>query len=259
MPGPKNNEASAEQLTVSEIRNYKVVKSNELIQKSRFQLSAQEQKIILYLISKIKSGDDALYTSEFGITEFCRVCGLDTKSGKNHKDVKDAVKALADKSIWVTLENGKETIFRWLDKPLIDNQTGTIQVKFDDLLRPYLLQLKNNFTQFELLYTLAMKSQYSIRLYELLKSYLYKQTVEFSIDELKKVLSATCYVRYPDFRRNVIDIAVKEISALSDINAAYEALKAGRRYVGIQFTMSLKKDLDERFVTWKRIQDIIGN
>ena len=38
-------------------REYNVVKSNILIQKSRFNFTAQEQKIILYLISKIKPED----------------------------------------------------------------------------------------------------------------------------------------------------------------------------------------------------------
>jgi len=247
-----------DQISLSEVRNYKVVKSNNLIQKSRFQLTVQEQKIVLYLISKIKPDDKSFMTTEFSITEFCRVCGIHDESGKNYKDIKSAIKALVDKSIWVTLEDGKETILRWIDKPLIDKNAGTMQIKLDDLLKPYLLQLRENFTQFELLYTLAMKSQYSIRLYEILRSYEYKHKIEFHIDELKELLSASCYGRYPDFRRNVLEIAMKEIDALSDINVSYEVVKQGRRYARIRFSVYIKKDLDERFGTWKRIQGIIG-
>jgi len=258
MPKATSGVEFESQISLSEIRNYKVVKSNCLIQKSRFQLSVQEQKIILYLISKIKPGDESFMTTEFSIIEFCRVCGIYDESGKNYRDIKSAIKALVDKSIWVTLENGKETILRWIDKPFIDRNAGTMQIKLDDLLKPYLLQLRENFTQFELLYTLAMKSQYSIRLYEILRSYEYKHIIEFNIDELKELLSATCYSRYPDFRRNVLEIAMKEIDALSDINVSYEAIKQGRKYVRIQFSVYIKQDLDERFGTWKRIQGIIG-
>lgn len=35
-----------------------VVKANALIQKSRFSLSLQQQKIVLYLISKIQPNDE---------------------------------------------------------------------------------------------------------------------------------------------------------------------------------------------------------
>jgi len=245
-------------LTLSDVRNYKVVKSNRLIQKSRFQLSLQEQKIILYLISKIKPTDDTFMTAEFGIAEFCQVSGIHERSGKNYNDVKDAIKTLVDKSVWVTLEDGRQTIMRWIDKPLIDLEAGTMQIKFDDLLKPYLLQLRENFTQFELLYTLAMKSQYSVRLYEILRSYEYIHEIEFSVNELKELLSATCYDRYPDFRRYALDIALREIEAVSDINVSYEVIKEGRKFARLRFTINLKQDLDERFVTWKRIQSIIG-
>ena len=104
-----------------------------------------------------------------------------------------------------------------------------------------------------------MKSQYSIRLYEILRSYEFRHKAEFSIDELKELLSATCYTRYPDFRRNVLEIAMKEIDALSDIIVTHEMIKEGRKYVRILFTINLKQDLDERFATWKKIQSIIGD
>ena len=59
------------QRAISEIRNQRVIKSNDLIQKSRFHLSLQEQKIILYLISKVKPNDNNFLLAEFDTTEFC--------------------------------------------------------------------------------------------------------------------------------------------------------------------------------------------
>jgi len=241
-------------------RYFKITKSNTLIQKSGFELSAQEQKIMLYLISKIKPDDNVFITSDFDITEFCKVCGTDITSGKNHKDIESALTILASKVLWVKLTNGEKTIIRWIDKPYLNEQTGKMRIKFDDLLKPYLLQLKNNFTQFELVYTLAMKSRYSIRLYEILRSYEYKHTIiEFELDTLKELLSATVYNRYQDFRRKVLEVATNEINDLSDIHAAYELIKDGRKYSKIQFIITLKQDMDDRFETWKRIKNVIGD
>ena len=133
-----------------------------------------------------------------------------------------------------------------------------MQVKLDDLLKPFLTKIKNNFTQFELVYTLAMRSKYSIRLYEILKSYEYKKTVRFCVDELKELLNAEHYERYIHFRIKVIDIAVNEINDLSDLKVSYVPIKESRKFTGIDFVIRLKLDLDERFAAWKKIQDVIG-
>ena len=90
-----------------ELRHNTVVKANELIQKSRFSLSLQQQKVVLYLISQITPQDEDFKLYEFSIVEFCKVCGIDYSNGKNYADLKEAVKEIADKSIWVKLDNGK--------------------------------------------------------------------------------------------------------------------------------------------------------
>jgi len=195
---------SKDERKITEIRNYKVVKANELIQKSRYNLQVQEQKIILYLISKIKPENMDLKEHLFEIKDFCKICGLDDTSGANYKYIKQTLKDLRDKSIWLKLENGAETTLAWIDKVTIFENSGTVIVKIDDMMKPYLLQLKEHFTQYELLYTLGMKSQYSIRLYELLKSYEFQHEKLFEIEELKIRLSAETYNRFPDFKRRVL-------------------------------------------------------
>ena len=60
-----------------QMRQNTVVKANELIQKSRFSLSLQQQKIVLYLISQITPFDEDFKLYEFSIIEFCRVSGID--------------------------------------------------------------------------------------------------------------------------------------------------------------------------------------
>lgn len=243
---------------LTDARNYKIVKANDLIQKSRFNLQIQEQKIILYLISKIKPEDIELKEHMFKIQDFCHVCGLDAHNGANYIYLKKTLKELRDKSIWVTLEDGSETLLAWLDSVTMRENSGTIKIKIADMMKPYLLQLRERYTQYELLYTLAMKSQYSIRLYELLKSYEYQHKKIFDIDELKTRLSAENYIRFPDFKRKVLDIAMREIGSLSDLNITYDIIKEGRRFAKIEFKMKIKKEIDERITTWKKINEVIG-
>ena len=256
MPKPDKKEEGDRGLT--EIRSYKVVKANELIQKSRFSLQLQEQKIILYLINQIKPEDMELKEHVFEIKDFCKVCGLDADNGANYKYIKQTLKDLRDKSIWVTLEDGSETTLAWIDKVTISKHSGAVTIKIDNDMKPYLLQLQENFTQYELLYTLAMKSRYSIRMYELLKSYEYKHKKIFDIEELKKRLSAENYERFPDFKRKVLDISMRELNDLSDLSVTYSIIKDGRRFAKIEFSMEIKKDLEERLKTWANIDEVIS-
>ena len=71
-------------------RGQLIVKRNDFIQKSRHQLSVQEQKIVLYLISKVRPQDTDFTEQEFSISEYCRFCGMDETSGKNYSDIKEA-------------------------------------------------------------------------------------------------------------------------------------------------------------------------
>ena len=236
------------------LMEYKVVKRNDLIQRSRYQLSTQEQKIILYLISKIKPDDDELKLYEFKIKDFCEVCGMDERSGKNYVTLKNTIKNLTDKSVWITLDDGRETVARWIERPYIDRKSGTIQIKLDEFMKPYLLELQKHFTVYNLYFTLGMKSKYSLRIYEILKSFQNMGQCEFEIERLKDILFAEKYARYQDFRVKVLEVALREINDYSDISVKYELKKQGRKFDKIKFSIHLKTDLDQRMETFKKIE-----
>ena len=245
---------------ILEKRGYSVVKHNDLIQKSRYDLSAQEQRIILYLVSKIKPEDNDLHSYEFEIKEFCEVCGIDYDNGANYKYIKQTLKGLRDKSIWITLENGKETTLAWIDKVTMDKRSGVVEIKIDDMMKPYLLQLKEKFTKYSLYFTLALKSKYSIRLYEILKSYQKLEQCEFEIDHLKTMIDAETHKLFANFKAKVLDIAVREINDCSDILVSYELEKQGRKFNKIKFTLKPKfiEPIEESIRTWKNIEKILN-
>jgi plasmid replication initiation protein len=133
-----------------------------------------------------------------------------------------------------------------------------VKLKLDEDMKPYLLELKENFTQYELIYTLAMRSQYSTRLYELLKSYQFKKHVIFDIDELKKLLFAEIYNRGNDFKDRVLETATREINKLTDIWVTYELIKIGRRFAEVEFRIT-QKNTGDRLNAWSSISEIIDS
>jgi plasmid replication initiation protein len=161
--------------------------------------------------------------------------------------------------MWITLEDGAETLFAWMDAVTISKRSGRVKIRISNTLKPYLLQLKTHFTQYELIYTLAMKSRYSLRLYELLKSYEYQQEAIFSTEELKVRLSAENYKLFGDFKRKVLDISMREINNLSDLNVTYEIIKEKQRFAKLAFSIKRKQEIDENIKTWRNIYKIIEN
>jgi plasmid replication initiation protein len=223
-----------------------VVKANKLIQQSRFSLSTQQQKIILFIISKLNPFDD-IDECEFNTIEFCKVCGIETKSDI-YDIIRKQIKEIADKSIWIELENDTEALVRWIEKPYIEKGNGIIKLRLDKDMKPFLFQLKEKFTEYELIYTLNFKSKYSIRLYEYLKSIHYKklerytQTVE--INKFQILLDSP-YKLFKDFNSRVLKTAHKEINQYSDINFNYELVKQGKKVTHIKLTIETKKIVDK--------------
>ena len=237
-------------------RQYLVVKCNDLIQKNRFELSLSEQKTVAFICSMIQpinpkdsiKGVPYQLEYEFNIREYCKICGIDYDNGKNYLDIKIVLKNLRDHSMWLSLEDGSETLIAWIDRVIINKKSGLIKIRIDERLAPYLFDLGQRFTQYQLYNILAMKSQYSIRLYELFKSYAYHGTKVFDIDELKHLLmvdNVKSYERYPDFRRKVLEISQNEINRLTDLNIFYEPITKGRKVVKIKFIIQ-HKDIVER-------------
>lgn len=241
-------------------REYLVVKANDLIQKSRYSMSLVEQKTIAYLCSLIKpiktdTGQEILYQLDydFNITDYCDICGIE-KDGRAYARIKTTLKALSDKSMWLQ-QGDTEVTVRWIEKVRISRKSGKIKIRLDADLIPYLFNLSQQFTQYQLICVLAMKSAYSLRLYELLRSYAYQREKVFEVEDLKVKLNATNYTRYPDFKRKVIEVAIKEICELTDLQVFAEPITGKNRKVEkIRFKIQAKNE-EERIQTSYWVND----
>ena len=215
---------------IEQERQQLAAKANELIQKTRYSLSVEEQKIILYTLSKISKDDVALHDMVFDVVEFKRLCGIE---GEAHTRIKETFKKLQE------IDKDTESCVHWFSKIHMKKRSGKVIVRFHEDLVPYILQLKNCFTSFSIYPTLAMKSKYSIRLYELLKSYEAIGDWWFTVEDFQKKLDAN-YALFADLRRKVIDTAVKEINLYSDLDVSWKPIKEGRKVVKIAFCITHK-------------------
>lgn len=238
----------------SDRRDNLVVKSNALIQKTRYELSLQEQKLVLYMISKIKPTDDDLMEYKIPLHEICEVCGIE-KLGQNYKNIKDCIWSLADKTVEFEDERVLAKL-RWIEMPIIYKRENALSIRINPLLKPYLLALQENFTQYELGCALVMKSKYGIRLYELLKSYVYYGELEISIEELKNKLQTTKYADYKNFRVKVIEKALDEINTYTDLDVTFEPIRMSHAVTSLRFVILRKSSVEQVAVRVRRNAEI---
>lgn len=229
-----------------EIQEYYVVKSNDLIQKARYSLTVQQQKLILFAISKIKKGDPFDKTYELSIDEVCTVMGLEYDTGGYYyKAIKDDLIKLTSR-LWIRFKDRESTV-AWISDAEIIPLSGTVYIKFHEKMAPYLFDLQSRYTQYQLYEMLVMKGKYSLRLYEILRSYITQddlikgkeREINYTVNDLRELLCCENYKRWAEFDRCVIRKAVDEINATSDLfRVKYETIKRANKISRIIFVIS---------------------
>lgn len=115
--------------SISFAHNLFVSKRNDMIQNSRMNLSLREQKMVLYMLAKVKKGDSPDTEYEFSALEFARAIGLKGKAIYNYEVILNMLKRLADKSWLAVGQDGKEVaIVRWFNTVHMKNQKGGLGV-----------------------------------------------------------------------------------------------------------------------------------
>ncbi|CAM4200580.1 replication initiation protein [Geobacillus stearothermophilus] len=217
--------------------NNAVTKSNVLIE-ANYKLSTLEQKIILYLISQIHKDDDDFKMYTLPIQEFSELLGY--RGSPKYTELREITKNLMRKVLEVR-EGQKLKQMSWVSYVEYDGNSGYVSLSFDPRLKPYLLQLKREFTTYRLKNVMELKSSYSIRMYELLKRWQYVGRFEIRLDELRMMVGAgNKYREYHNFKKRVLNPAQQEISEKTDIMFSYEEIREKRKVVSIRFRIKEK-------------------
>ena len=222
-------------------KNYLVTKSNYFIMNSSYDLSLEEQKLILTLASMVQPNDEEFKPYIFKISEFMELLGVENQS--KYTEIPKITKELM-KKVFEIQEGNTLIQTAWLSGVRYEKGSGMVTLKFNPDLKPYMVQLSTVFTQYKLANILSMKSKYSPRIYEILKCNEFKKQVyiEIELAELRKLLRAEeIYPLYADFKRFVIERTQKELKKLSDVSFDFEEIKTGRKVTALRFLIKANK------------------
>ena len=221
------------------IANPLVVQHNAMVN-AGFSLSALEMRCFLAMISRIGRDDTALPMCRIPVKELC----TDSASKNVYQEVRAMTEKMASRFLLLEVLGPEGQRLPEPDlklRPLMGaidylKREGVVEAVFNEHLRPYLLELKNNFTKAQLSQVLKIKRPASHRIYWLLREYVAfgKRTV--SVAELRHVLGFKDEYadRFDHFKTRVLDPAQEEL-AQTDLPFTYELIKQGRVITEIRF------------------------
>lgn len=213
------------------MKNRNIVKQDYKLVNAKYKLNTSEIKFIMTVLAQINMNDKEFDTYEIKVSE------LEEKlqAEQNETRLKQFAKQLMSKPLEVPTDTGW-IVFNWFSKIQYIRGQAKFIVRIDGDLKPYLLDLKKRFVKYNLQYILPLTSNYSIRIYQLLKEYEKATKRTFTVDELMNTLQVPASLkRYDNFKRKILKVAEKELLEHCDIFFEYEEIKEGKRVNEILF------------------------
>lgn len=213
---------------------------NPLIEAS-FKLDRMEFRMVMFVASLIHD-EHEFYTYSFSVEDFAKAFGR-----KKDEHFYGVIRELCQKILKRTLElkafvpeegakpRDRDTVwFRYFD---YFEGEGRVEVCLQDFLKPYLLDLKREFTRIAVRDFGLLQSFYGQKLYLLLSQYRKFGARTFTLPELRLAMGVEPH-EYPvwyDFRKWVIEAAVNDLRQGDILEVIYEPRRRGRKIHEVTF------------------------
>lgn len=235
---------------MSELKDGNLVEKSKQLVWARFNhYNAGELRLLETYLSRINPRDPDSSTVQFTLAEYAALMELPDLRAEQ---VKPYLRHFIESSVTIPIDPGNRKRTQFIVYSLFCRGSCL----YDENLRQYIISISCNpelkdiffnlaesrYIRYRLRYTKDMKSQYSIRLYSMLRDWLNKGSYTIPIEQLREDLGAKekSYSQFRRFREWVIDRAVAEINAISDLKVTYTKIKKGRSVTDICFKIKLK-------------------
>lgn len=233
-------------------QNKLIAQGNSLVE-GKYNYSLWELRVFIEMVQSIERDDKEFKPVRIYLKDLATQ--YDTKSHDNYRKITLAAVRLIRKAVKIeyTTDDGEERLFHsplviGVDTPkrMDDGFDKYIELQFPEKIRPLLLDLKKNYLLYDKQNILNLKSKFSVRIYQILKSHEREAKdvaiVEYEVSELRVMLlvdddgnPTNQYERYSQFEKRIILIAQKDLQEHTDIAFSFDKIKRGRRVHSIKF------------------------
>ena len=225
-----------------------IVKDNALINAS-YNLDLVEQRLILLAILEaresgkgINANDPLTVHAESYINQF----GVHRNTA--YQALKDACDDLFARQFSYQSLSEKGNVInhksRWVSEVAYIDNEAVVRLIFAPAIVPLITKLEEQFTKYEMQQISNLTSAYAVRLYEILIAWRStRKTPLITMHDFRKKIGVldTEYKRMYDFKKYVLNIALKQVNEHTDIIVKVEQHKTGRSISGFSFSFTQKK------------------
>ena len=216
---------------------------------AKYQLTAREQKILLYLICTVDPKGKKLEVQLVPIKDLSNLI-ITKRSGSFYEEMTALSERLVSKRIKFDTQvkiKGRQMqgFINWFQSIIpVYNKRGEIclKFKFSSDLQPFLLEL-NEYTRINYSEILSFHSSFSIRMYQVFRAHRNKiskhrkkSTLIYELEDLKSFLGIESkYKDWRNFNKYVVKVINRDINELTSLDLKITLKKRGRKIVGLQF------------------------
>ena len=240
-------------MTVGEVFMEELIirKDNRIVQKTINKFTYKQNQLMALLLGKfINLKDNVCLDTSITISEIQKCLGL-SDGAENYDAIKRAILQFGENGSIGCLEQNKKGEYEYVWRPYFKeirlNESECI-FSWNNLMKPYLIELRNNYTQYLASDYLKLKNVHSQNLYEQLKSLenfntKYGKNPEIYVEDIRNILQTNgkkAYDRWGALKQLVLDKAIKEINEVTDIEVTYTTKKRGKNVVAVVFDIKRK-------------------
>ncbi len=211
-----------------------------------------EKRVLILNAAVIRRADAVLPSVRVDLADYRRIFGIENR--KLTQELKAIVPTITTRNI--ILKHGKSStgsmsvFHKFLVVSGEDSETGRAYMvsHIHEDMAPFFLGLTGNFFSMPLLVYSCFRSNYSLRLAELLASdgrgdASYKVT--YDVGDLNERLGASSSYNFAQFRRRVLDPAKRENDGIGYVTFSWDEHRRGRTITDVTFHVKLNR------TTWK--------
>ena len=269
----------------------KITRSNELIT-SKFSSTLVENKLMVLSLKKARFDEMGRPIATITTEEIRELTGV--RGNSLYRTLRNAAARMIGRTLYLeNKEPGSPRSFKFLNLiHYAEFKDGLFTVAFTPETKNYISGLKSNFTTMSIPILFKFSRNGSFRCYEILKSHAYMidkknnpYAVNYSLSQLKMELNCVNleeskikhvliseedpdfdhivnnlaiekkFSNWTDFRRRILDPAMKEICEVSDLFCTYEPIRAGLggKIRGVRFY--IQRNVGQDSLIWNPTED----
>ena len=258
-----------------------VTQDNDMFQ-CKTDLTSNENKIVFAIIAQILKHDEEITWYKVNTVDLCKLCKFDEHNNSHHI-LNEIAREICQKVFYIRdvpfqTEDGeeeRENIFvHWIDGFAYDPETNDWTIHLSNLMRPFILNLKRNFTSeafsafaehrtllgFRLHGFFAKEFDLKTSRFSAKQKINYEMTIFVTLNKLRRwAQMEEKYKKYNDFKKNILLPAIEELNVLKYFSVHISEIKGGKankKVDKIIFTVKIAENNTEYEKAIKQIQTI---